>query len=77
MWHNVPRVIHNVIPEVRRGATMSEELNKLIEMARKVEMSEDDKQQQRISFAYGNTRIENDDITWDTVRKAAEDLKNR
>jgi hypothetical protein len=70
-------VIHNVIPEVRRGAAMSEELNKLIEMARKVEMSEDDKQQQRISFAYGNTRIENDDITWDTVRKAAEDLKNR
>jgi len=56
---------------------MSEELNKLIEMARKVEMSEADKQQQRISFAYGNTKIENDDITWDTVKKAAEDLKHR
>jgi hypothetical protein len=56
---------------------MSDELNRLIEMARKVEMSEDDKQRQRISFAYGNTRIENDDITWDTVKKADEDLKNR
>jgi hypothetical protein len=56
---------------------MSEELNRLIEMARKVDMSEADKEQQRISFAYGNTRIENDDITWDTVKKAAEDLKHR
>ena len=56
---------------------MSEELNRLIEMARKVDMSEADKEQQRISFAYGNTKIENDDITWDTVKKAAEELKHR
>ncbi len=56
---------------------MSEELNRLIEMARKVEMSDEDKKRQRISFAYGNTRIENDDITWDTVKKADEDLRNR
>jgi hypothetical protein len=60
-----------------RWQRMSEELNRLIEMARKVDMSEADKEQQRISFAYGNTKIENDDITWDTVKKAAEDLKNR
>jgi hypothetical protein len=56
---------------------MSPELAQLIEMARKVEMTENDKQEQRISFAYGNTKFENDDITWDTVRKAAEDLKSR
>jgi hypothetical protein len=56
---------------------MSPELNQLIEMARRVQMSEDDRQEQRISFAYGNTRFENDDITWDTVRKAAEELKSR
>ena len=55
---------------------MSEELNRLIEMARRVKMSEDEKEKQRISFAYGNTKIENDDITWDTVKKAAEGLKN-
>jgi hypothetical protein len=54
---------------------MSDELNQLIEMARKVSMSDEQKEQQRLSFAYGNTRIENDDITWDTVRKAAEGLK--
>ncbi|HME59276.1 MAG TPA: hypothetical protein VKF63_13115 [Terracidiphilus sp.] len=56
---------------------MSPELNELIEMARRVEMSDDDKQEQRISFAYGNTKFENEDITWDTVRKAAEELKSR
>jgi hypothetical protein len=55
----------------------SEELDRLIEKARKVDMSETEKQHQRISFAYGNTRIENDDITWDTVVKAEEDLKHR
>jgi hypothetical protein len=56
---------------------MSPELLELIERARKVDMSEEDKENQRISFAYGNTRTENDDITWDTVKKAAEDLKHR
>jgi hypothetical protein len=56
---------------------MPDELNRLIEMARRVQMSEADKEQQRISFAYGNTRIENNAITWDTVKKAAEDLKSR
>jgi len=54
----------------------SQELDRLIEMARRVEMSDADKEQQKISFAYGNTRIENSSITWDTVKKAAEDLKN-
>jgi hypothetical protein len=56
---------------------MSPELNQLIEMARRVEMTEHDKEEQRISFAYGNTKFENEDITWDTVRRAAEDLKAR
>jgi hypothetical protein len=56
---------------------MSPELNELIEMARRVQMSDDEKQEQRISFAYGNTKFENEDITWDTVRKAAEGLKSR
>lgn len=54
---------------------MPPELNQLIEMARRVEMSDDDRQVQRISFAYGNTKFENEDITWDTVKKAEEDLK--
>jgi hypothetical protein len=56
---------------------MSPELNELIEMARRVQMSDDERQEQKISFAYGNTKFENEDITWDTVRKAAEELKTR
>jgi len=56
---------------------MPDELSRLIEMARGHRMTEDEKEQQKLSFAYGNTRTENDDITWDTVRKAAEELKHR
>lgn len=56
---------------------MSPELAELIERARKFEMTDEDRQEQRISFAYGNTKVENDDITWETVRKAAEELKTR
>jgi hypothetical protein len=56
---------------------MSPELAELIERARKVEMTDEDREHQRISFAYGNTKFENDNITWDTVRKAAEELKSR
>ncbi|MGA8489991.1 MAG: hypothetical protein WB711_06180 [Terriglobales bacterium] len=54
---------------------MSEELKKLIEMARKVEMTPEQAESQRRSFAYGNTKIENDSITWDTINRAAEELK--
>ena len=56
---------------------MSEELNKLIEMARRVEMTPEQAEEQRRSFAYGNTKIENDSITWDTINRAAETLKNK
>ena len=56
---------------------MSDELDRLIEMARCHQMTENDKEQQGISFAYGNTRMENDDITWDRVKKAAKELKLR
>jgi hypothetical protein len=55
---------------------MSEELNKLIEMARRVEMTPEQAEEQRRSFAYGNTKIENDSITRDTINRAAEKLKN-
>ena len=54
---------------------MSEELTKLLEMARKVEMTPEEAEAQRRSFAYGNTKIENDSITRDRIAKAAESLK--
>lgn len=48
---------------------MTPELNELIEAARRVKMSDEEKQQQRISFAYGNTRMESKELMRETVRK--------
>jgi len=56
---------------------MSEELTKLLEMARRVEMTPEEAEQQRRSFAYGNTKIENDAITWDRINRAADTLNNK
>ncbi len=54
---------------------MTNALKTLLDAARKVEMSSDDIEKQRVSFAYGNTKIENDRITRETVKKEAERLK--
>lgn len=56
---------------------MTEALNKLLEQARRVKMSPKEREEQRQSFAYGNTKIENDRITRETVRRQAEVLKGR
>jgi Fic family protein len=53
---------------------MSEELDKLIAMAKNVKMTAEEQEEQRRSFAYGNARIENERITWDHIRKAAESI---
>ena len=39
-------------------------------------MTAEQAESQRRSFAYGNTKIENDSITWDRINRAAEQLKN-
>ena len=49
---------------------MTEYLESLIEKARNIQMSEEQKREQRISFAYGNTHIENSDITMQMVADA-------
>jgi hypothetical protein len=54
---------------------MAEELKKLIDLARKIEMSPQDQEKQRRSFAYGNTHFENNRITKETIDRAAEGLK--
>jgi hypothetical protein len=53
---------------------MSEELDKLLEMAKSVRMTPEEEEQQRRSFAYGNARIENEHITWDHIDKAADSV---
>jgi hypothetical protein len=51
-------------------------LEDLVKAGRAVEMTEKDREAQRRSFAYGNTKIENELITRETVDRAAEELSN-
>ena len=50
---------------------MTNELKALIEKAKAVEMTPSQKESQRRSFAYGNTKIENDRITREMIDQAA------
>lgn len=53
---------------------MSNELEQLLAAAKRTDLTSDDKEAQRRSFAYGNTKIENDRITRDLVDREAERL---
>ncbi len=53
---------------------MTNDLNELLELARNVKMTPESKQRQRISFAFGNANIENEDVTLETVIKMARKL---
>lgn len=50
------------------------DLQELIEKARSAPLNPEQQERQRQSFAYGNTKIENDRITRDIVAQAAERL---
>lgn len=50
---------------------MAEALDKLIDLARTVEMTEGQRYAQRVSFAYGTAKIENDRVTRAMVEAAA------
>lgn len=53
---------------------MTKALQKLIEAAKRVRPSDEQREQQRRSFAYGNTAFENDRITREMVDEQAERL---
>ena len=53
---------------------MTQSLAELIERARNIRMSPQELEAQRQSFAYGNAKIENNDITREIVAQAAQDL---
>ncbi|MCC7365715.1 MAG: hypothetical protein IT303_15230 [Dehalococcoidia bacterium] len=55
---------------------MDQDLQARIDAARHVRMSQDAKERQRRSFAYGNTHIENERITKATIDEAAERLSS-
>lgn len=54
---------------------MPKELQQLIDAARLRNFSPDEREAQRRSFAYGNTRIENPRITRQMVDQQAEKLR--
>ncbi len=54
---------------------MPDHLQKLIDAARQLRITPEDHQAQRRSFAYGNTKIENDRITREMVAEQDELLK--
>jgi hypothetical protein len=54
---------------------MADKLEALIQMSRSVRMTPSESEEQRRSFAYGNTKIENDRITREMVNERAEALK--
>jgi hypothetical protein len=51
---------------------MPSSLSRLIEMAKAVAVSEEDREEQRRSFVYGNTAFENEEITREMVDASAE-----
>ena len=53
---------------------MSNELQALLKRARNITMTTEEREQQRRSFAYGNTHIENDRVTKATIDMAAQAL---
>ena len=50
-------------------------LEELIQKARTTTMTPEEREAQRQSFAYGNTKLENDRITRDTIRRASDQIK--
>jgi hypothetical protein len=61
--------------EAEGRLAMTEKLKELLEKAKNVKLSPEQKEEQRRSFAYGNTNIENPRVTRETVDQAAEELK--
>lgn len=47
-------------------------ISRIVEMAKKVRMTDAQKEEQRRSFAYGNTAFENSDITREMVDRQAD-----
>jgi hypothetical protein len=55
---------------------MNERLKTLVKKASKVKMTSQQKDSQRISFAYGTAKIENENITREMVRSAARKMES-
>ena len=57
-----------------RGEFMTDRLQQLLDEAKETVQTPQEKEEQRRSFAYGNTKIENPRITWEMIDREAEAL---
>lgn len=57
--------------------SIMKELEMLLEAAKNLKMTPEQKEEQRRSFAFGNTNIENARITRETVNQEAEALNRK
>ncbi len=55
---------------------MTDDLKKLLELARTVKMTSSQKEEQRQSFAYGNAAFENERVTREMVAEEAARLED-
>jgi len=62
------------IKEANGVATTMDKLKELLERTSASRMSPAEREEQRKSFAYGNTKFENDRITRETVERASQEL---
>jgi len=53
---------------------MGQELEKLLNAAKNYQLSAGEREEQRRSFAYGNAKIENPEVTRETVNREAKAL---
>lgn len=60
-----------------RGFWMRRKLKRLLEQARIRVISDEERAAQRISFAYGNTKLSNDNITRELVEAGAQNVDRR
>jgi hypothetical protein len=71
----MPDSIWQTSSQINRAAkSMTNHLKELIEAARRIVFTPEQREQQRRSFAYGNTAFENSRITRDMVDREAEKL---
>lgn len=59
------------------GEVTATELQQLLDAAKKIEISPEEKEEQRRSFAFGNANIENPRVTREMVDEEAEALKEK
>ncbi len=60
-----------------RGSTVTKELREMLDVAKSVEMSSEEKEEQRRSFAFGNANIENPSVTREIVDMEADELNRK